>query len=97
MCPRGGYPTVRHNEVHIHIRDSIADILRSVSPDVVIEPKLLAFGGETLQWPIANRSQEARLDIRARGFWTRHQEAFFDIRVMHPRATLLSRAKDFKP
>ena len=41
----------------------------------------------------ANRSVEARVDIRARGIWTRQQEAFFDIRVMHTRASLLSRSK----
>ena len=89
VCPCGGYPTARHNE----IRDLIAELLRSVSPDVAIEPNLLPFGGETLAWSTSNRSQEARLDVRARGFWTRQQEAFFDIRVTHPRATLLSREK----
>ena len=31
------------------------------------------------------------MDIRARGFWTRQQDAFFDVRVTHPKANLLSR------
>ena len=28
------------------------------------------------------------MDIRANGFWTRQQEAFFDIRITHPKANL---------
>ena len=31
-----------------------------------------------------NRSNEARLDIRAHGFWERGQQAFFDVRVFDP-------------
>ena len=29
---------------------------------------------------------DARLDIRAQGFWAREQSAFFDVRVCHPNA-----------
>ena len=31
----------------------------------------------------------ARVGILARGFWTRQQNAFFDVRVTHPRPSLL--------
>ena len=34
----------------------------------------------------ANRGDNARADICARGFWGRRQHAFFDIRVFHPNA-----------
>ena len=34
----------------------------------------------------ANKDPDARLDIRARGFWAREQSAFFDVRVYHPNA-----------
>ena len=34
----------------------------------------------------ASTSQEARVDIHARGFWERQQSAFFDVRVCHPNA-----------
>ena len=34
----------------------------------------------------ANRRDDARTDIHARGFWDRQQDAFFDIRVFHPNA-----------
>jgi hypothetical protein len=31
-------------------------------------------------------SDQARLDIRARGFWSTAQDAYFDVRVFHPNA-----------
>ena len=87
-CPAGGYPIARHN----HVRDVVADVMRSAFHDVETEPLLLPFQEEDLSGRTANRSAEARLDIRARGFWTRQQEAFFDIRVTHPKANILSRS-----
>lgn len=86
-CPCGGYPTARHDE----IRDILADALQSVVKDVEVEPVLLPFQGEDLPWKTANRSKEARADIRARSFWTRQQDAFFDVRVTHPKSCLQSR------
>ena len=53
---------------------------------------LLPYDGEDLNGRTANRSQEARFNIRARGFWTRQQDAFLDVRVTHPKASLLSRS-----
>ena len=35
----------------------------------------------------ANRQDDARADIYARGFWGRRQGVFFDVRVFHPNAT----------
>ena len=83
----GGYPIARHNE----IRDILSEAIRKILPDVEKEPLLKPFEGETLPHRTANRSLEARLDIRARGFWNRQQDAFFDVRVTHPKASLLSR------
>ena len=44
----------------------------------------------TAQWlpRTANCQDDARsrLDIRAKGFWNRQQDAFFDVRVFHPNA-----------
>ncbi len=34
----------------------------------------------------ANTDDNARLDIRARGLWNNHQDAFFDVRVFYPNA-----------
>ena len=63
----------RHNEV----RDCIAEIAGTTFSDVEVEPVLLPFENESLRYKSANRSTEARLDIKLRGFWTRQQEAFF--------------------
>ena len=88
-CPAGGYPTARHN----HVRDVLADVVGEVVQEVEKEPVLLPWEGERLNGRTVNRAREARLDIRANGFWTRQQDAFFDIRVTHPKASLLSRAE----
>ena len=44
MCPRGGYPTLRHNE----IRDLMADLLQEVCHDVTVEPHLQQMTGEVI-------------------------------------------------
>ena len=65
-CKKGGFVSIRHNNV----RDFEANLLKSVCNDVEIEPKLQPIDDD-----------EARLDIRARGFWRPGQSAFFDVRV----------------
>ena len=42
MCSKGGFPTIRHNEV----RDLTADLLTEVCYDVEVEPKLQELTGE---------------------------------------------------
>ena len=84
-CPTGGYPTARHNQ----IRDFLSEVLTEVLQDEW-EPALLPLSGEDLPGATTNRADAARADIRARGFWTRQQNAFFDVRVTHPKASLLS-------
>ena len=86
-CSTGGYTIARHNDV----RDLLAGVLSEVLPDVEVEPMLAPFDGEDLPHRTANRKSEARLDVKARGFWSRQQEAFFDVRVTHPKPNLLSR------
>ena len=88
-CPAGGYPTARHN----HLRDVLAGIIREVVHEVETEPVLLPWEGESIIGRTANRSTAARLDIRATGFWTRQQDSFFDVRVTHPKESLLSRSE----
>ena len=87
-CPTGGYPSLRHNE----LRDVLVEVMTSSAiPDVQTEPPLLPLDDEQLHGAAANRAAEGRLDIRARGFWSPQQDAFFDVRVTHPSASLLSR------
>ena len=63
-CSSGGYPTARHNKS----RDLVADAMQSVFRDVEIEPQLLPYREEDLAGRTANRSEEARVDIKVRGF-----------------------------
>ena len=83
ICPRGGHPTTRHNEV----RDLLADLLTVVSRSVRKEPQLLPITNEVFEAATANTSPDARSDIKARGFWTRGEDAFFDVRIVCPTAS----------
>ena len=51
------------------------------------EPCLQPLSGENLRLASANANDGARLDVRARGFWSVCQDAFFDVRVFHPNAS----------
>ena len=44
ICPRGGFPTLRHNQV----QDLTADLLTEVCHDVEIEPQLQELTGTFL-------------------------------------------------
>ena len=84
-CKQGGWHTIRHND----LRDSLTDLLSDVCSEVIKEPRLQPLSGEHLH-PSANQEDEARLDIRARGFWSECQDAFFDVRVFFPHASSYS-------
>ena len=75
----GSLTFVCHNE----LRDITAEWL-NVCYDVAIEPPLQQLTGEEVVPATANRQDEARADIHARGFWGQRQDAFFDVRVFHP-------------
>jgi len=68
VCPTGGFPTIRHNE----IRDLTAALLTEVCHDVAIEPCLQPLNGENFSHHTANVEDGARADVKARGFWTAH-------------------------
>ena len=55
--------------------------------DVRTEPKLQKLTGEQIEQRAANTSDEAKLDVAARGFWAAGQMTFFDIRVFYSNAT----------
>lgn len=82
-CKKGGFVCIRHDEV----RDLTANMLREVCHDVSTEPTLLPLDGEHLRYRTANTTNEARVDVSARGFWTRGQRAFMDIRIFDPMAS----------
>ena len=63
------------------MRDFEAQLLKSICNDVETEPKLQPVNNRTNFSASANISAEARLDVRARGFWRPGQNAFFDVRI----------------
>ena len=76
-CPKGGYPSIRHNE----IRDLTAHLLTEVCHNVAVEPHLQPLTGETLHGASSITQDGARLDVAADGFWrNRSERAFFDVR-----------------
>ena len=80
-CSRGGFPSIRHNE----IRDLTADLMTEVCYGVGTEPGLQPVTKEQLTHKSANTEDGARLDIVAENFWGRdRQRAFFDVRVFNP-------------
>ena len=82
-CPHGGYPSLRHNE----IRDTTAQLMSEVCPNVATEPTLQPVTNERFFHRSANTENGARLDVRAQGFWgIYHQQAYFDVRVFNPLA-----------
>jgi len=83
ICHLGGFINMRHNE----IRDLLASEMRECYNDVEIEPCLIPLTGEIIHLRSAIRRDDARSDIRARGFWQRQQNAHFDIRVFYPHAS----------
>jgi len=72
-------------EQHNEIRDLEAEIQRAVCAEVEMEPVLQDVTGEVLPMG-AHKTPDARLDIRAQGFWAREQSAFFDVSVCRPNA-----------
>ena len=73
---------MRHND----IRDFEAAMLSKVCADVEIEPPLQPIANEVLP-KNCTTSDEARLDVRARGFWRRGQNAYFDVKVTNAHAS----------
>ena len=73
-CPKEGYTHLRHNE----LRDSVANILRDVCHDVEIETHLQPLQGETFALKSTTPDDDAKLDIKANGFWeSRFNRIFF--------------------
>ena len=82
-CPRGGFPTIRHNE----IRDITANLLSEVCRNVRVEPELQEVTTEEFSGQSAITTKGARLDIAANGFWGgRFERTFLDVRVFNPHA-----------
>ena len=82
-CNRGGFPILRHNE----LRNITASMLSQVCPNVSVEPHLQPLNGEEMTHATAVREENARLDVKANGFWgDNFHTTFFDVRVFNPHA-----------
>ena len=57
--------------------------ISKVCRNVETEPLLQPLDNEVFNLQSTVTSREARLDIKARGFWTPGVTAFFDVRVTH--------------
>ena len=79
VCKRGGYVSLRHNAV----RNTEAKMMEEVCRDVMIEPGLISTAGQEIR---GKTEDGARLDVSARGVWSKYERTFFDIRVTHPNA-----------
>ena len=76
-CHLGGFINIRHDT----IRDFEYDLLRVVAKDVEKEPHLQPVIKKEGYKKTAILDPQARLDVRARGFWRQGQNAFFDVKV----------------
>ena len=72
-CQRGGFVINRHDKM----RNFEANLLNQVCTD---EPPLQPTNGHSFTRS-ANTQRDARLDVRAKGFWRESQNAFFDVRI----------------
>ena len=80
-CPKGGLVITRHNE----LKNLTAEILGKVHKNVVIEPLLTPLTEE--EFPkSSNTSNQARVDVSARGLWINRQTVFCEVRVFNPLA-----------
>jgi len=62
-------------------------VVSEVCHNAAIEPSLQPLSGEIFSHCTTNVVDGARADVKARGFWMAHQDAFFDIRVFYPNAS----------
>lgn len=79
-CHKGGFINARHDR----IRDLEANLLKSICQDVETEPQLQPVINKANYQNSAILTDDARLDVRARGFWRDGQNSFFDVRVTNP-------------
>ena len=78
-CKKGGFVAQRHDGV----RNLLTTFIDKICNNVEIEPRLQLLDNERFHLRSAVTSSEARLDIKAGGFWARGVTAFFDVRVTH--------------
>ena len=91
MCRLGGFIHMRHDEP----KNLFASLASQVYRDVQVEPPLAPLSGEELRQG-AKVGEDVRSDVRVRGFWSPHRDAFFEFRVSYPFAVTYENRKPHK-
>ena len=78
-CKKGGFVAQRHDA----IRDLLTSHISKVYRNVETKPLLQPLDNEVFNLQSTVTSREARLHMKAGGFWTPGLTAFFDVRVTH--------------
>ena len=78
-CKKGGFVAQRHDT----IRDLLTSHISKVCRNVETEPLLQPLDNEVFNLQSTVTSREARLDMKAGGFWTPGVTASFDVGVTH--------------
>ena len=73
ICLHGGMNIVLHNK----ICDLTTDWMNEVCTETEKEPQLQPLSGENILPRTSNKPEEAMVDIKAIGFWSRQRSAFF--------------------
>ena len=81
-CKKGVFINIHYNDV----KHLTANLLSEVYRDVQVESTLLPLTEERMENRTAFETNEARLNITARGFCIRGQQAFLDVRIFDTKA-----------
>ena len=68
---------------HDGVRNLLTSLLSKVCKNVQVEPHLQPLDNEVMNLRSATTSSDPRLDVKASGFWSRGETAFFDVKVTH--------------
>ena len=72
LCKKGDFIYVKHND----LRDLTANMMSEVCKDTKIKPKVTPLSGGEVQGKMSNKLNEAKEDIRNRGFWEQSNKHF---------------------
>lgn len=82
ICMTGGFVHMRHDAP----KKLFAKWCSGAFRDIELEPPLEPLSGEAFVYKSAKKEDEARSDVRVRGFWGNYRNAFFEFRVFYPHA-----------
>ena len=81
LCPKGGFMSIKHNEVRHVTVALLSECCKDVSAELVLQQPT----GESLP-VLAIQSNEVCVDVAASGFWVKGQVVNVDVKVFNPAA-----------